>query len=102
MTNDEITRALARSTKQEALQVKIRDLIEEVNGGSERDLADAIVGALSRSHRTLQQSFMGAIKLAIHGYAAQEDMTDLRNEEARRWSREVARLKDSDMRFPRY
>jgi hypothetical protein len=98
MTDEEIERALARSRRQEELQAKVAQLIEEVNGGSSRELADAIVGALQRSHRTLQQEFMGAVKLAIAGYATADH--DLRNEAAVGWAKRVAAMENADLRFP--
>jgi hypothetical protein len=98
MTNQEIERALERSSRQNDLRVKVTELIEEVNGGSSRELADAIVAALARSHRTLQQEFMGAVKLAIHGYAGADH--DLRNEDAVKWAGKVAALENGGIRFP--
>lgn len=101
MTNEEMERALARSLRQAKLVDKIRELVDEVNGGSERELADAIVEALRRSHRTLQQSFMGAVRLAITDYAKAGHDFDLRNAEAVKWAGQVAALPNSDIRFPR-
>lgn len=97
MTDDEIERALERAEQQKALQAKVLELIEAVNGGPPRDLADAIVSALGRSHRTLQQEFMSAVKLAIAGYAGADH--DLRNEDAVRWAKQVAGLQNGDIRF---
>lgn len=81
-----------------SLQAKVFELIDE--SGNPHKLADAITDALKGSHRTLQQSFWSAIKLAIHQYAQQEYATDGRNQAAREWTKEVAALENGDLRFP--
>ncbi len=84
------------------LVAMVKPLIDGVNGGNPADLADAIVEALTHNHRTLQQSFLGAFKLALTKYAALNSgmYTDPRNQCAYEWAQEVAKLPNSDLRFP--
>lgn len=91
-----------RLTNQKRLAGMVSALIEEVNAGKPEDLADAIVAALTQNHRTLQQAFLGAVKLAItkYGQLDQGMHTDLRNESAHAWAAEVAKIPNSDIRFP--
>lgn len=97
-----VERYTKRKVDQERLSGMVKALIEEVNGGRPEDLADAIVDALTHSHRTLQQSFLGAVKLALDKYSKldKDTYTDLRNECAYQWTREVAKIDNSDIRFP--
>jgi hypothetical protein len=60
-----------RRQQEKERQVKLlKPMIDEVNGGSPARLAEAIVDALTHSHRTLQQSFLSAVRIAITKYAA--------------------------------
>ena len=107
MTNEEwtIDAAMAearRHAEAEALASQVRKLIDAVNYGESKTLAEAILDALNHSHRTLQQAFMSAVKLAIHAYAQQQGAAwvDPRNQDAKKWAAQVAALRDGDMRFP--
>jgi hypothetical protein len=89
-------------TREEARN-RFRDIVAEAidlsNGGlSPEAMGTAIADVLSTAHRTLQQQFVGGMKVAIHKYAATS--TDLRNEAAVKWAKEVAALPNSDLRFP--
>jgi hypothetical protein len=55
-------------------------ILDELNGGNRRDIADSIFSAVSHEHRTIQQLFWGAILRAQIAYAAQP--SDQRNESA--------------------
>lgn len=82
----------------------ILPIIEEVNGGRPEDLAKAIIEALMRSHRTLQQAFWSAIKLAIDQYGELPEIgyVDIRNKSAHDWTAEVMSLGSANahIRFP--
>ena len=95
-------RAQEEEDRTAMLADKVRPLIDAVNRGTSEELARAIVFALNRSHRTLQQGFMGAVKLAIAAYAAQDGAmwTDMRNQAAHDWAKQVAALRNGDLRFP--
>lgn len=82
----------------EELEAKVKELIEE--SGHPALLARAIENALAKTHRTIQQNFWSAVKLAIHHYAHRENATDGRNKESQTWAQEVAALKNGDLRFP--
>lgn len=86
----------------QALVASVMPLIDYINAGDPGVLADVIVAALTRSHRTLQQSFLGAVKLALHKYAGLESRmyVDPRNQAAHAWTREVDKIDNADLRFP--
>ena len=74
-------------------------LIDAVNGISPERVGEAIFDVLARSHRTLQQSLVSALKVCIEKYADQPDnCIDLRNEAARAWAQEVRRITDTPSR----
>lgn len=87
--------------RKEELRRAIALLIDEVNGGSPAELAEVMFEQLTRSHRTLQQSFLGTVKLTLYKYGSlEEHWTDLRNEFAWKWAKEVSKIPNSDVRFP--
>jgi hypothetical protein len=61
-------------------------------------MVDEFVTALTHSHRTLQQGFLGVVKLALLKYSSNN--CDLRNQAAMEWAKQVASLENSDLRFP--
>jgi hypothetical protein len=87
-----------RKEQAEQFRKAFADVIElgvKLNIG---EAAEQIVSAIIHNHRTHQQMFMGAIKLAILKYSRTD--CDLRNEAAVQWAGKVADLPDSDLRFP--
>jgi hypothetical protein len=102
MSERKMTLEESRQANRQRMASQIRQLIEEVNGGRPEDLAQAIVMALTTSHRTLQQSFLGAVRIALHKYGNLDPNmnTDLRNEDAHTWAKEVAKMPNGDLRFP--
>jgi hypothetical protein len=74
---------------------------EALNLGQEKAAA-AIVECITRVHRTHQQAFLGALKLALIEYSKLDKgiYVDGRNSAAHDWTKQVADLKDSDLRFP--
>ncbi len=80
----------------------VSGLIDECNGGRTTDISDAIIHALTHDHRTIQQSFWSAMKLAIvkYGELPAGNYVDGRNEAAHHWCKAVAAMPDSDLRFP--
>jgi nitrogen-specific signal transduction histidine kinase len=97
-----LSRLIRQQAEQDRLEKLVKPLIEEVNGGSPEALAKAIHAVLTRSHRTLQQGFWSAVKLAINEYAALPPSmaTDLRNADAHKWANEVRRIDKPGVRFP--
>lgn len=93
---DCIRRYVAMQERKRALHTHIAALVEHSNAYDEKELVAALVAEMKRSHRTLQQLFMGALKTFIEQYGAiPETHYDLRNEAAVQWSRQVASLTDS-------
>ena len=87
--------------RKQKIEDAMRVLIDEVNGGSPLDLADVMVDHLTRTHRTLQQEFMSAIRLMIYKYGNLDEVwTDLRNASAWEWAKEVSKMTDANRRFP--
>src|SRR5215469_12145233 len=76
----------------------IHEAIDCTNGGNAKVLAAEMVKALQTEHRTLQQAFLGVIKLTLHEYA--KASFDLRNQAAVEWAKAVDALDNSDVRFP--
>jgi hypothetical protein len=86
--------------KNEEFKAGIEAAMKAVNGmghGSEA-IARAINEVLENQHRTIQQVFLGGLKLAIHQYAGAS--CDQRNVAAVMWAQEVAKLENSDLGFP--
>jgi hypothetical protein len=77
----------------------IHEAIDTVGERSLKGQAEEIVEILIHQHRTTQQQFLGVLKLAINLYA-QQATYDARNEASVEWAREVAKLPNSDLRFP--
>ena len=88
--------------KLQRLRQLVRPLIDEVNGGDPGMLALAMLQTVANSHRTLQQAFLGAVKLFLHQYADldKDRWFDRRNEAAGEWARAVDKIEGSDLRFP--
>ena len=76
-------------------------ILDELNGGNRKEIADAIFTALRYEHRTLQQAFWSVMLQAQFQYA---DMNhDGRNEEAVRVAKlvkELAEKNNFDMGLP--
>ncbi len=69
----------------------MQELIRCVNVmGAEEDVAEMIANVLSGSHRTLQQSFMRSLNIAMQDYA--NTGTDLRNEAAVDYAKKIVAL----------
>jgi len=76
-------------------------ITRELNGGSRKDISEAIFETVSREHRTLAQAFWSAMLLAQIDYA--ESRFDLRNEasvELAKAVKELAIEKNWDMGLP--
>jgi ribosome modulation factor len=97
---------IAERIRQIARMQRIKDAIEaitnELNGGNRRDVAEAILDAILRTHRTLQQDFWSAILYAQMGYAGFDH--DMRNAEAVKMAKavtELAQKNNWDLGLPR-
>lgn len=66
------------------------DVINACNGG-ERELAKAIHSKLIREHRTIQASFIRAMRDVMYKYAHENNGTDARNEGAVNWCVEISK-----------
>ena len=60
--------------------------------GGEVDMGRVIGRSLAREHRTIQQSFMRMIRIAMEEYVKAEPGQDLRNEGALDWAHKVLEL----------
>jgi hypothetical protein len=96
----------AVAEKEEMLKIDgaIYRLVDYVNGGDPGALAALMIDRVTRSHRTLQESFLSALKLFIERYGTLEKgmYVDGRNEHAYEWCKRVRAI-DPDLlglRFP--
>lgn len=83
---------------QNEVKQAMQTLLDAANGTNPKRLADEIVANLTSEHRTIQQSFLSAVKLALYQYANAQH--DGRNEAAVQWAKQVADLPNGDLRFP--
>ena len=69
--------------------------------GNDTALAQVFSNRLPRQHRTLQQNFMRMMQTVIVAYAeqAEQNGSDLRNEDAVKWAKAVKAITESGMRF---
>ena len=66
-----------------------KEIIKLVNiMGNDEELAKVIIEELSKTHRTLIQSYFRCVKGVIEGYA-DTFTSDLRNEASLKWAQEV-------------
>jgi flavin-binding protein dodecin len=89
-------------TNTSAVTEAVKTIMDELNGGSRKAVADAILDAVARTHRTLQQNFWDAMLQAQTGYAAHT--FDARNEAAVKLAnavKDMAREKNWDLGLPR-
>lgn len=82
----------------ELLRKAIAAAVDQTNALTINAAADLIFLALTSNHRTLQQKFLGAFKLALVKYARAS--CDPRNQAAVEWAQQVSELPNSDLRFP--
>ena len=68
---------------------KLVDLTNSM-GNKYEDIGAGIAEALMRSHRTLQQSVIASLQKALVTYS--ESGTDMRNEGAVDWAKQVAKI----------
>ena len=68
----------------------IQTILDELNGGNQREIAIAILDTVRSEHRTLQQAFWSTMLKAQMGYA--DSRHDLRNEDAVRLAGLVKQL----------
>ena len=88
-----------RNEAAQQLREAVAQVIEAARScGNVNEAAEQIVNAITQEHRTHQQMFMGALKLAVYKYASVHH--DLRNEAAVEWSEQVKTLPNSDLLFP--
>ena len=68
--------------------------------GNKDALAEQLSEVRRLSHRTVQQAFFAVLKSVIEDFAAVDaGCTDLRNEAAHKWAKEVAKV-GKDIYFP--
>ena len=79
--------------RKQAIADAVDAITRELNGGSRKEVAQAIHERISREHRTLQQSFWSAILLAQIAYA--DNASDLRNADAVEFAKGVRKLAES-------
>jgi hypothetical protein len=90
----------------QAAAAAVDTLIDFVNGWNPDQLAQIMLERVTRSHRTLQQSLLGAIKLMVEAYAQPETGVgvDLRNQSAYGWAMRVLHAemdqRRNGIRFP--
>ena len=76
----------------------IQTIMNELNDGNRKEIANTILDTVRADHRTLQQLFWSAMLLAQIGYA--DSRHDLRNEDAVELARLVRDLaKEHNMDF---
>lgn len=76
--------------RRETLTVKIMEVVSSANSLQEEDLADIMFLSLSRTHRTIQQSFFRAFAILVK---KMKDMPmDARNEAAVEWCKKVSEI----------
>ena len=76
--------------RKQAITNAVSVILNELNGGSRKEVAEAITYRLRTEHRTLQQAFWSTILLAQCDYA--EFRHDMRNEQAVEFAKEVREL----------
>ena len=84
------------------VKAAVQTILDEANGGNQKDIALAIVDTVRSDHRTLQESFWSAMLLAQIMYA--DSRHDLRNEAAVKLAGLVKQLaidNNMDMGLPR-
>jgi hypothetical protein len=79
----------------EAAKTAIKSIVGILNHSNKDFIAYAIYDEMRRTHRTLQQSFMGMLAAFIGRMKEME--TDARNEAAIQWCKKVAEI---DRNFP--
>jgi hypothetical protein len=82
--------------RNEAVVKEIFDLLNKMT--NEKDLLTEFVKHLDREHRTLQQNFLGMLRLIILEYSENTGM-DARNEASKKWAKKVAEM-DDGYHFP--
>lgn len=98
--DDEYERAHAWAVREQQERQEITDAVEALSRIANRSLSPAIfVEAMSREHRTLQQSMTG-LMLAWFKHLANETHYDLRNEASVRMARKVMEVVDGTTRLP--
>lgn len=72
------------------VKAAVQTILDELNGGNQREIAIAILDTVRSDHRTLQQAFWSTMLKAQMSYA--DSRHDLRNEDAVRLAEEVKKL----------
>jgi hypothetical protein len=82
--------------RREELSTKVMEVVSSANSFHEEDVAQTMFLALSKSHRTIQQSFFRAFSILVN---KMKDMpVDARNEAAVEWCKKVSEIETN---FPR-
>lgn len=90
---------MTRLEIEEKNKILASELLRQVNiMGNEDELARAILAELLSAHRTNQQSFIGILKSVLEDYARTEG-TDARNEDSKKWAKQVAKIQDYGFSF---
>ena len=87
LSDREIQSAVAREARITALREAVATLIDHGNSYDRSELLEALQQATDRSHRTLQQGFLGVVRdyLIWYGGKFSGGWYDLRNEAAVKW-----------------
>ena len=89
-------------TDTQTVKDAIRAIMNELNGGRRRDVANAILEEVQNTHRTLQQDFWSVIADALINYG--DSSHDLRNEESVKMAQafdQLAQKNNWDLGLPR-
>jgi len=98
-TTYELSLHKAEKKKKEEVSEIMKQLVSATNTmGMDKAVASGIVEGLMNSHRTLQQSFVRALLLAFQEIAEKDPSVDLRNEQALKVIKEIAKI-DSNLPF---
>ena len=73
----------------------VKTLVDELNGGDPKFVAEVMYNEMRVTHRTLQQRFIGALAVFIENM--KQMGTDLRNEASIEWCKKVSEI---DRCFP--
>lgn len=95
--NAELKAHIDKTTRASKTGAAVEEIIDQLNTMTEEDVVvKAISDKLLNSHRTLQQSFVTAMLLALSKYG-QEAHTDARNQSAVDYCKQI---KTDEINFP--
>ncbi len=88
-----------KEERRQKVREAVRTLINEVNSFDHEDVVEDFLEELTHTHRTLQQSLLGVLKVTIERYgktATETHNCDLRNSAAVSWANEVRKIEHGE------